>query len=553
MRSLKRSRDDRGATAVLFAIVAVILFGVGAFAVDIGQAYAKKSLEQTDVDVAVMAATAELDNPGGCNPEVVTKATEYLTKADNEVTGQYPIDLGGSPGDQDGYIECKDWRVKLWAPASRADFALIPAFKALLPGATVPDHVDVDAYAAAQIKAARGAATLPFFAVQGCDSGQQSIRNDAGPPLPIPPLYQGDPPNNTIAFTIAPDNTPSGTSSLQVTLTATASTFDALDQVGFTGAGGPPYHYTVPRSQFVSASSTSITINVPSEVLAVDDVWYVRVLVGSKWSKTADAQRFTVGPPKLYCDNSLEGNFGTIKIPRSDTSSFPLQWNMIKGVEPTLAIHPAPNGECSDQPLSVESKTSPVNGTNCLATEPGLKIAETNQGMVTGAGGEKGRLDADSTSDCSRYNDSSRTSATVKGFHINDDVLTCFITNGASIQNLVDSRVAGDPGYQALSSDIFDSPRFFWVPVLDTDPSTGTKSWPIIDFRPGFISDQDINATNGAPGSISALDGLTTDANGISEVKVILFDKSALPEFAPTVGGEADYTGSGPKALVMVE
>ena len=78
------------------------------------------------------------------------------------------------------------------------------------------------------------------------------------------------------------------------------------------------------RSSFVSASDTSITVDVPTEVLPVEDVWYVRVFAnaGGKWSKTDSAQRFTVGPPKLYCDNSLEGNFGTIDIPRSDTPSF---------------------------------------------------------------------------------------------------------------------------------------------------------------------------------------------------------------------------------------
>ena len=97
---------------------------LGAMAVDIGQAYAKKSLLQTDVDLAVMAATAELTSGGDCNPEVVAKATEFLNKADNAVPGQYTVDLGGSPTDQDGYIHCHDWRVDLYAPKSHVDFGL---------------------------------------------------------------------------------------------------------------------------------------------------------------------------------------------------------------------------------------------------------------------------------------------------------------------------------------------------------------------------------------------------------------------------------------------
>ncbi|MFC4785176.1 hypothetical protein ACT8ZV_11905 [Nocardioides sp. MAHUQ-72] len=542
MRARRLTRDEHGAAALLFALLATVLFGIGAFAVDIGHAYAKRSLEQTDVDVAVMAAAAELDSSGGCNPEVVAKATEYLTKADNAVPSQYPIDLGGAPGDQDGYISCKNWRVDLWAPASRVDFALAGA----LPGA--PSGVDVDAHAAAQIKAARAQATLPFFAVQGCDFGQQSIRNDSGPQLTIPPLNPDSAQNSNASFTISPDNTPSATTSLTITITGTQ--LKDVTQVGFTGAAGPPYHYTVPVTAPSTNATASFTVAVPSAVLAVDDTWYVRTLSGTKWSKQANAQRLTVGPPKLYCDNSNEGNFGTIDIPRTDTNSFSLQWNMIKGVEPTLAKVSGKTGQCSGEPGAVESKNSPVNGTNCLATEPGLKIAETNEGMITGKGGLKGRLDADSTSGCSRTHDSSRTTATIKGFRINDDVLTCFITNGASIQNLVNGDSVAT---QALSSDIYNSPRFFWVPVLDTDPSTGKKSWWIKDFRPGFITDQSMGATHDGPGTISPLNGLVADSQGITELKVVLFDEKALPEFAPTVGGEQDYTGSGPKALVLVE
>ena len=105
--SLRRGRrDERGAVAILFAVLAVVLLGVGALAVDLGQAYAKKSLLQTDVDIAVMAAVAELDSASGCNADVVDTAEDFLTRAGNAVPGQYPIDLSGAPGDQDGFIRC---------------------------------------------------------------------------------------------------------------------------------------------------------------------------------------------------------------------------------------------------------------------------------------------------------------------------------------------------------------------------------------------------------------------------------------------------------------
>ncbi|GCD88945.1 TadE/TadG family type IV pilus assembly protein [Nocardioides sp. LS1] len=537
----RRNRNERGAVAVLVAILATVLLGVGAMVVDVGEAYAKKSLLQTDVDLAVLAAAAQLTTGGNtCNPEVVQAATDYLSKPENMVPGQYALNLGGSPGDLDGYISCNNWKVTLWAPRSHIDYTLART----IPGA--PNGIDVTSTAAAQIKAASQPATLPFFAVKGCDSGQQSIRNDSQTPA-TPTLVPDSKKHNNAVFTISPTSVASGTTSATITITGT--NFKNVTSIGFTsGSGG---HYTVAAPTVNNNLAVSFTVSVPSGVLAIDDIWYVRALIGTDWSDPATAQPFTVGPPKLYCDAKNEGNFGTLDVPRTDTNSKVLEWNMIKGIQPTLAIHPLPNGECSGQPGSVESKSTPVNGTNCVATEPGLKIAETNAGLITGVGPSlPGRLDANSTSNCSRSGNSARTTAQVKGYNINDDLLTCFITNGASINDLV---AGNSVGTGALSADIFKSPRFFWIPVLDTDPSNGKKSWPIIDFRPGFISDQSLGATHAGPGVISPLDGLETDSSGIRELKVILFSSKALPEFAPTVGGESDYTGSGPKALVLVQ
>lgn len=536
-------RDECGAAAVVFGLVATLLMGFGALAVDFGQAYAKKSLLQTDVDLAVMAAAAELTGPGACNSEVVDKATEFLDSAANRVAGQYPVDLHNANRD-DGYIECSGWQVRLWAPKAHVDYTLGRVISS-------SEGLDVQAYAAAQIMSAMGAGTLPFFAVQGCDSGPQSIRNPSGPvapPTTVPPLTPTSSPTNNATFTISPTSVPTGTTSAQITLTG--SNLNNVDKVTFTGAAGPPYHYEVSPS---STTPTSITVNVPPEVLAVEDVWWVRVRTGDKYSATDRAQPFTVGDDKLFCDARNEGNFGTIEIPRSDTNNAGwLAWNMIKGVQPSLAVHPLPNGQCDGQPGSVVSSPGPVDGTNCVASETGLKVSATTNGLVTGYGGLPGRLDADSTSNCSRNNDSSRTAATIKGKQINDDLLTCFITNGAHISDLV-SPGSSSVGVQALSADIFSSPRFFWLPVLDTDPSTGKKYWPVVRFVPGFISDQDLSATRAAPGSISPLDGIAGDSSGVAEVKVVLFGEAALPEFAPARGGEPDYTGTGPKAIVLVE
>lgn len=537
-------RSERGAAALLTAVLGIVLLGVGALAVDLGQAYAKKSLVQTDVDLAVLAATQELTTDGACNAEVVTTAEEYLENEANHVPGQPDtVDLSGSSDDGDGYISCADWRVDLWAPSAQVDYGLAPVLGV--------DSTTVTAHAAAQVKAAPRTASLPFFAAQGCDTGHQVIRDDSGPTssptTTVPSLSPNSAQTINATFTITPTLIDAGTTS--ATITISGSQLKDVDAIGFTGAAGPPYHYEVSIPARTS-NTDPFTVAVPSEVLSVEDSWWVRLKEGAKWSKTTGAQRLDIGSPRLFCDSSYQGNFGTIDLPRSDTNSFPLEWNIAKGIEPTLAVHPSPNGQCDGQPGSVVSSPGPVDGTNCVYTETGLKIAQTNDGLVTGKGGVPGRLDTDSVHGCSRNGDNERTAATISGIHVNDDVLSCFITNGVSIQALVDG---GSTARGALSADIFDSPRFFWVPVLVTDPSTGRKSWPIVGFRPGFITDQSLSATRDAPGTISDLNGLVTGPSGIREVHVVLFDEAALPTVVPARGGETDYEGSGPRVIVLVD
>jgi len=59
-----------------------------------------------------------------------------------------------------------------------------------------------------------------------------------------------------------------------------------------------------------------------------------------------------------------------------------------------------------------------------------------------------------------------------------------------------------------LSADIFNSPRYFWIPIVQREPATGKKSWPIVAFRPGFITDQAVSATEQSPGTVSEHNGL---------------------------------------------
>lgn len=52
----RRQRNERGAYAVLFGIMVVVLMSIAALAVDIGNAVARKSDVQAQADFAALAA-----------------------------------------------------------------------------------------------------------------------------------------------------------------------------------------------------------------------------------------------------------------------------------------------------------------------------------------------------------------------------------------------------------------------------------------------------------------------------------------------------------------
>lgn len=527
-------------------LLSFFLLGIGAFAVDLGQVYAKRSALQSNVDLAVLAAAAELDSAGSCNSEVIAAATDYLVKEGNEVADQIALDLGGSAGDDDGYIRCNDWRVDLWAPRARVDFGLAKAFS------DTNDGVDVPAHAAAQIKSPSQAYTLPFYAVSGCDIGHQQISDPPPghqdtPTDSVPDFDQGNTgPYNTVQdLTIAspdPAQVPSGqVAPVPLTLSGKKLT-GTTAEVWFTNANGD--HFQAPGAPTVTSGpgqAFQIAIaSIPQEVLDAGGIWWVRVFNDGKWSAPSEAQPLTVGD-LLFCDGVVSGNFGALRIARSDGNhSTWLTNNIIKGIEPPMRIHASNAVPCSPQ----DSQHSPTNPTDCVGTEPGFPNPDGTNGFV-GSSGNPGRLDADTTENCDRNGGSNRTQTAPA---LNDDMLSCFIITGDSVQDVI----AGKEGI--LSGDIFSSPRFFMIPVIPQQAANGASgNYPIIDFRPGFITTEASSATRGNPGSVTGHNGLTFHSNKVQQLDVVLFDKAALAGEIPAVGGEEEFSGSGTKVIVLVE
>jgi hypothetical protein len=137
-------------------------------------------------------------------------------------------------------------------------------------------------------------------------------------------------------------------------------------------------------------------------------------------------------------------------------------------------------------------------------------------------------------------------SLTVGGtsYSINNDVLSCFLEPGKTLQDLTNFSNTG-----VLSSAIADSPRFFIVPVLDeTQPPQNNGFVPIIDFRGVFLTDE-------APGNAaSATNGITLTNSGqkISQLTVYVFSLNALPVSLANTGGTLPYLGFGPKVPVLI-
>lgn len=536
-------RTERGAIAVLTAfLLSSVLFGISAFVVDMGQAWQKRALLQTSVDLAVMAAAAELDQASGCNPEVVAAAEDYLsTKLENKVGGQYPIDLSDA-SESNGLIECTgQWKVRLIAPLSRVDYGLATFLD------PAEDHLDVGAEATAQIMSPSRSSSLPMYAVSGCDTGHQVLTDPppGPPPSTTPPVLS---PNGTVDakdLTVTPAEFPTGgVKPYAVTVGGKikGATATMTGQVTFTNPDSGeivPAGAATPMPVGSGYQSFSIVVpSVPDAVLDNGGIWWVRIRTvdgtTTNFSPTSEAEPFVVGD-LVFCDGMVSGNFGTLKVARDD--SVPAQWverNIIKGLQPPLKVNASSVVPCSP----VDSQHVPEE-TDCVGTDPGFPLEAATDGFI----GPGGRLKVATTPGCDRTGGSALTGTS----GLNDDVLVCFINNGHSVGDVI----AGEPA--SLSAEIFTSPRFFQIPIIPEQAAHGASgAYPIIGFRPGFITDEPA-PTTAQPVSVSGDNGLTIEHNKVRELRVVLFPPEALPETAPPVGGEIEYTGSGTKVLVLVD
>lgn len=583
MRS-RGARDERGAIAILVAAVAVVLLVVAALTVDLGKLFVAKRDVQKRSDLAALAGAHGDNLPapnaiGTCtygdrasatDQAVLDVASYFARTATVAPTAASLVDCNLRNGEA-------VYGDLTWTSATTATLAYNKnKLTVVSPPDPVPfgfakvvgvDGTTVTGRATVEIKSPRYS-TLPFYSFSGCDYGPQTLQQpNNGQSGQTLMLYAPSETNAATLTSVTPTSYPAGTAAGTMQPIDLAGTnLAGVTEVGFFESGnavaGPPPVTTV-----------SFTVNVDGTLIHLDDLpdnargvtgvqqfWYIRVKIGGQWSAvyrntSLNAPKLTIGTPPLLCgQGSTSGNFGTMLLENQVGGGWDKMGaaNVAVGLDSTLGVYPLAgrraDGTCDSS--QTETVLWTAEGTNCVSTDTGMS-AKVATGGFLGVGsaapaGKPGLLAKPFTTKCGP-GDTPATDV-VMGKTINNDTLTCFFTNGTV--NVGEIQTASYPGPVVLSTDIYSSPRFGWVPVLPAQPATGSsKRYQIVEFRPCFLTDQPASAVKGD--QPSATNGIVTDGNGVHSIQIIFINEKALPP-RPGAQSTGPYVGSGVKILRLV-
>lgn len=585
----------------MFALLAVALMSVAALGTDIGNEVTRHTDTQTQADFGAFAGGEKLSNNGkvgGTVPAAVLTAvmtalnanqpqdekapTATCVKNKNCVTSTAQLTNGTLT---DGEVRYTSDGLQVVAPRHYVGFGMAQIMG--IPGAYVGATATVHAYSP-------GLRVMPMFAVQGCDYGLQTLADPSGggatsivPPLAFPTETNGTQLQSPLVLKNS-GGTPVSTftlSSTGNTLDITAKKWNKSSYVGFfrsddltpaaivkTGVPGAPLGNG-------GGSAQTVTITVPAAVTAVETVWWVRIYDGTSanptsnpprtgagsetWSTQSEALPVVVGNASLQClSGPTVGNFGTLKFPRTDVPNADfLPVDIAAGLQSPLTpnvLLPTPaTGLCDATTTNavISGVPSPglQPGTNCVDTDTGLAANVATQGLIQGDQGYPGLLTTVPTrTNCDPNGGSTTRNINISGgpYKINDDVLTCYFTNGTT--SIGDIAKASYGGGEVLDPSILASPRFFFVPVLKVQPSGGSNKYAIIDFRPAFVTDEQAisSAVKGSKTGTSD-NGVMIQGQDVKQLKVVFFNFSALPLDAGK--NVIDYLGIGTPIIRLVQ
>ncbi|HEY3531055.1 MAG TPA: Tad domain-containing protein [Nocardioides sp.] len=608
----RRKRDESGAVAIIVSLLAVLMLSMAALTVDLGQAWVTSHDVQKSADFSALAGGVEGDLPttttggtclGGAGyldgpaadpaSPAVNDVAEYLntnpfdfgtdaSKLTNCQMSDGEVIFGEASKQADGsWKETYDaTELTVVSPPQKVDFGFARIFGA--------QDTDIQRVATVGLFTPLLQRTLPYYAAQGCDYGNQTIAQPSnGLAANAVNLDSGSQTNNaaeTALVTNPASNPPTVAYPLATptSLEIDGSGFTGATKVGFfesgsTSAGPPPTEFALTPDM---VTDTKILIPDFSSTKLAQDTWYVRIFAPdsagvAQWSAVADkkgtlnALPLTVGAPNLVCSQGGNvGNFGSLLLnnsqgPKGETDN--IAYNVATGLEHPLDYFPNPQSPWTC-PLSAGDGTVlwPNDNTNCVDTKTGDVAADsayeglligvpnpnpTVPGLLTHVGANTG---------CAP--DGTPATTVFRGITINNDTLSCFFDTSA-----VGDVTVGDVDAQnytlsapAFTTAIFTSPRFVYVPVLGTTPSGGSDKYQIIDFRPAFITDQLNSAYKNTPEATctsSSCNGLTMTSNGKSllSLQVIMINQAALPQCPITICQDVKkYTGKGTQQLRLI-
>lgn len=575
----------------MVGLLATFFFGSAAMAVDLGNAWARKRDVQKQVDISALSVGWMLPMTTNNRMAIAGKVADYFADQSNLVAGQSSATasqlVNGLLSDGEIFFQNSDFtactndcpQMRVVAPTSRVEFGLAAAIGF--------DHIMVQREATVRITSELPPAdkTIPFWLPTGCGYGPTEADTTQGggnqvEPTPTPT----DTASPTPTVTAAPVPyypTPVGTHVLTGMAITPLAYLGTVNVSGYNVSGvGAQYKkvtlraYPPTGTTFVDFAAETTgngsvpTFTVSEEISSTPGDWRVYALAQKnndtlEYSAThlvlrvADPVAPTPTPTAtpspsssptavnlaVGCVGQDRGNFGQLDAPRLEggTKQARLARNLAMGMDHELLPYVFATGlperkDCgSGGSLLPGAQLDDLSrpGNNCITGDTGNDGPKMMDGLVSGISGvAPGRLDvANGATTCP-----GRSNASLEGKVINNDVLSCFLRNGATLEDI--SQTTG-VNSTMLDRSILDSPRFVWLPVVYATDRAQKDFQPIRQFVPGFITDE--TQTSAA----TSHNGLEINGNSVSVLNIFTFNRDALPttetsdttDYDPEVGG----------------
>lgn len=293
--------------------------------------------------------------------------------------------------------------------------------------------------------------------------------------------------------------------------------------------------------------STTISARAVVEIRSLGGILPYQIPGGS--SPGIQCLKNDPGSPDRECGDRTTGNFGWLDLPRDDTGSptVRVELNIREGAQYIPALIPNAETVLADALASAEgqitctpttpagavlaSYTSPADGYNCVAVEPGSFSNALREGLIGIAGAPtlrcRGRL-ALPTAVAGSF--------TIGGCNVTPDRFATYINPSSDLSNYT--------SWGPISPDIVDDPRFGIAPVVASrELSTVSRQNPIVRFYGVYykdLYDNRLNIVTSGPGS------------QIQGVSAYVFPLSYVDGIRPNEGDTIEYLG-GPKVPVLIE